>query len=213
MRAIALVFAFLLSYCNAFELMKLGEFKDQNVSGWLVSEKLDGIRAYWDGQNLLSRNGVKLVVPSEFVASFPPFALDGELFSKRGEFEKIQSIVMDKSPNLKEWQDVKFYVFDVPEASGGLLSRLEVLHKFLLKHPSQYIAVIEQIKLKDNAQLYEIYNDITQNDGEGVVIRNPKTAYIGGRSQMNLKFKSFKDDECEVIAINLGKGKYSDKMG
>ena len=79
-----------------FELLKLSEYKGQDVGGWLASEKLDGVRAYWDGRNLLSRNGKILAAPGGWSAHFPPFALDGELYTARGEFEKIQSTVMDK---------------------------------------------------------------------------------------------------------------------
>ena len=110
-----------------FELLKLGEFKGQNVSGWLISEKLDGVRAYWDGQNLRSRNGKILSAPTEFIALMPPFAIDGELYTKRGEFENIQSVVMDKKPDALAWDEIKFHVFDVPDAQGGLLGRLEIL--------------------------------------------------------------------------------------
>ena len=62
-----------------FELLKLSEYKGQNVGGWLASEKLDGVRAYWDGRNLRSRNGKILAAPEAWSAHFPPFALDGEL--------------------------------------------------------------------------------------------------------------------------------------
>ena len=72
-----------------FELLKLSEYKGQNVGGWLVSEKLDGVRAYWNGRNLLSRNGKILAAPEGWNAHFPHFALDGELYTARGEFEKI----------------------------------------------------------------------------------------------------------------------------
>ena len=118
-----------------FELLKLSEYKGQNVGGWLASEKLDGVRAYWDGRNLRSRNGKILAAPEGWSAHFPPFALDGELYTARGEFEKIQSIVMDKTPNEAAWSEIKFYVFDVPGASGGLLERLSELEKFILKNP------------------------------------------------------------------------------
>ena len=86
-----------------FELLKLSEYKGQSVGGWLASEKLDGVRAYWDGRNLLSRNGKILAAPGGWSAHFPPFALDGELYTARGEFEKIQSIVMDKMPSATAW--------------------------------------------------------------------------------------------------------------
>jgi len=118
-----------------FELLKLSEYKVQNVGGWLASEKLDGVRAYWDGRNLLSRNGKILAAPESWSTHFPPFALDGELYTAQGEFEKIQSIVMDKMPSATAWSEIKFYVFDVPEAGGGLLERLSELEKFILQKP------------------------------------------------------------------------------
>ena len=40
--------------------MLLGVYKDQNLSGWVMSEKYDGVRAIWDGKNLKSRNNLNL---------------------------------------------------------------------------------------------------------------------------------------------------------
>jgi DNA ligase-1 len=45
-----------------------------------MSEKFDGIRAYWDGSNLFTRKGNKIRVPSFFLEGLPPIALDGELW-------------------------------------------------------------------------------------------------------------------------------------
>ncbi|MBR8463433.1 DNA ligase [Campylobacter sp. faydin G-24] len=198
-----------------FELLKLGEFKDQNVSGWLFSEKLDGIRAYWDGKILRSRNGKTLNAPSEFTAEFPPFELDGELYLGRGEFERLTSVVMDKTPNLTQWSEVKFYVFDVPHEQGGLLKRLEKLKNFMVKNTSsaKHIRIIKQTLIKDNTQLLEILNEVERLGGEGVVVRHPDTPYHNGRSKNDLKIKSFKDAECEVIALNKGNGKYKNMLG
>ncbi|MGG7048630.1 MULTISPECIES: DNA ligase [unclassified Campylobacter] len=213
MRKFIFLFVFLLNFAFGIELLRLGEFKDQNVSGWLASEKLDGIRAYWDGQNLLSKNGVKFATPSEFVADFPPFALDGELFISREKFELVQSVVMDKKPDILAWKDVKFYVFDVPDASGGLLSRLDVLQKFLQKQPNENIKIIEQILIPDNAWLKIFISQIIKNGGEGAVLREANAPYERKRSQNALKLKPFFDTECEVVAINQGKGKYKNIMG
>ena len=69
----------------------------QDVRGWLMSEKLDGVRAYWDGQKLISRGGKIFSAPAWFIKDFPPFALDGELWSKRRDFENIVSIVRRKN--------------------------------------------------------------------------------------------------------------------
>ena len=52
---------------------------DIEVSEYWVSEKLDGIRARWDGRQLLSRSGKPFYPPAWFIAYFPAEALDGEL--------------------------------------------------------------------------------------------------------------------------------------
>ena len=198
-----------------FELLKLSEYKGQNVGGWLASEKLDGVRAYWDGRNLRSRNGKILAVPEGWSAHFPPFALDGELYTARGEFEKIQSTVMDKTPNVTAWSEIKFHVFDVPEASGGLLGRLSELEKFILKNPQvgQNLKIIKQVKVKDNAEFEAFAEAVIANGGEGAVVREPNVPYERKRSKNALKYKKFKDAECEVTAINAGTGKYAGLMG
>ena len=218
MKFIALFLAFCLSFAfgagqGKLELLRLSEFKDQNVSGWLASEKLDGVRAYWDGENLLSRQGKKLNAPLSFTKNFPKFALDGELYAKGLKFEEIQANVMDKLPDEKAWSRLKFHVFDVPEASGGLLDRLEVLAKFLKNEPNDNLIIIKQIKMRDNAQFLKFTKDIIARGGEGAVVREPNAPYERKRSKNALKFKKFKDAECEVIAINKGSGKYANLAG
>ena len=168
-----------------FELLKLSEYKGQNVGGWLASEKLDGVRAYWDGRNLLSRNGKIIAAPGGWSTYFPPFALDGELYTARGEFEKIQSTVMDKTPNVTAWSEIKFYVFDVPEANGGLLERLSELEKFILQNPQagQNLKIIKQVKVKDNAEFEAFAEAVIAKGGEGAVVREPNAPYERKRSK------------------------------
>ena len=198
-----------------FELLKLSEYKGQNVGGWLASEKLDGVRAYWDGRNLRSRNGKILAASGGWSAHFPPFALDGELYTARGEFEKIQSIVMDKMPSATAWSEIKFHVFDVPEASGGLLERLSELEKFILQNPQagQNLKIIKQVKVKDNAEFEAFADAVIAKGGEGAVVREPNAPYERKRSKNALKYKKFKDAECKVIAVNKGSGKYANLAG
>ena len=203
----------LLNCAFSLELLRLSEFKDQNVSGWLASEKFDGVRAYWDGENLLSRQGKKLNAPLSFTKNFPKFALDGELYAKELKFEEIQASVMDKLPDEKAWGRLKFHIFDVPEASGGLLARLEVLAKFLKNEPNDNLIIIKQIKMRDNAQFLKFAENIIANGGEGAVVREPNAPYERKRSKNALKFKKFKDAECEVISINKGGGKYANLAG
>lgn len=171
------------------------------------------MRAYWDGENLLSRQGKKLNAPLSFTKNFPKFALDGELYAKELKFEEIQATVMDKLPDEKAWSRLKFHIFDVPEASGGLLARLEDLAKFLKNEPNHNLIIIKQIKMLDNAQFLKFTESIIVKGGEGAVVREPNTPYERKRSKNALKFKKFKDAECEVIAINKGSGKYAKFTG
>ena len=212
---IRIIFALLvlLNFAFSLELLRLSEFKDQNVSGWLASEKLDGVRAYWDGENLLSRQGKKLNTPLSFTKNFPKFALDGELYAKELKFEEIQASVMDKLPDEKAWNRLKFHIFDVPEASGGLPRRLEVLAKFLKNEPNDNLIIIKQIKMRDNAHFLKFAESIIAKGGEGAVVREPNAPYERKRSKNALKFKKFKDAECEVIAVNKGSGKYANFAG
>lgn len=192
-------------------LMLLEQYKDQPIEGWVMSEKLDGVRGFWDGKQLLSRQGLPLSPPDYFVHGFPPFAIDGELFSERGKFEEISATV--RSSNPKGWYKLKLHVFDVPNAEGDLFARLSVLERYLQEHPTPYVQIIEQIPVKDKTHLNTFFSHIQQLGGEGVVVRNPNTPYIHGRSAQILKLKAVNDEECVVIAHHKGKGKYADKLG
>jgi DNA ligase 1 len=190
------------------ELLLLETYKDQNISGWLMSEKLDGIRAYWDGEKLISRGGKVLAAPKWFTKDFPAFKLDGELWSKRGDFETIQSIVMQKEPH-EGWRELTYNIFEVPEAKGTLIQRLALLKEPLPKH----LRIVPQLTCKDKTHLEHFLKEVESKGGEGVVLRNPQTPYIAKRDESALKVKAFHDAECEVMAHHKGKGKYVDTLG
>jgi len=57
-----------------------------DVTQFWVSEKLDGVRARWDGKQLISRGGKIFIAPAWFVQGFPNKPLDGELWMGRGHY-------------------------------------------------------------------------------------------------------------------------------
>ena len=173
-----------------------------------MSEKLDGIRAYWDGKNLLSRGGHIIHAPKWFIKDYPPFEIDGELWTKRGDFENISSIVRDKNPSLK-WREIKHYIFEAPNANGGLFERLSKVKAY----ESDIIKVILQVKIKNKSHLQRFLKEIEDKGGEGVVVRDPQDLYINKRTSKALKVKTFQDTECEVLGYTKGKGKFSDVVG
>jgi len=173
-----------------------------------MSEKLDGIRAYWDGKQLFTRSGKVIHAPDWFLKDYPPFAIDGELWSKRGDFEFISSTVRDKCPS-NGWRKIKHYIFDVPHAKGNLFERLAKVKPY----EGKVIKIIPQIPIKSKDDLKRFLDEIEQKGGEGVVVRDPNAPYIGKRTSKALKVKRFHDAECEIVGYTEGRGKYRGKVG
>ncbi len=191
------------------QLFLLKTYKaDRNVTGWVMSEKLDGVRAFWDGKQLISRSGRVFNTPTSFTQKFPSFELDGELWSKRGDFEAIVSIVNSKDSNQR-WETLTYNVFEVPNQKGGLLERLSNVKPFL----SSRLKLIKQIEIYNKKEVQTYLKKVINLGGEGIVLRNPEQDYFTGRTKQALKYKLFDDAECRVISIVEGKGKYKGVMG
>lgn len=186
----------------------------QNLVGWLMSEKLDGVRGVWDGSVLKTRRGNVIHAPKWFIKVLPPFALDGELWTKRSDFERIQSIVLKQKPDAR-WQSVTYQIFEVPKQSGGLQKRLSVLDTYLSQHPEsrRVLKIISQQVVQSQKQVTDQLNQVILLGGEGLVVRQAHSAYRVGRSAQDLKVKKFSDDECVVTGYSPGKGKYTGMVG
>jgi len=173
-----------------------------------MSEKLDGVRAYWDGKKLISRGGKIIYAPLWFTENYPPFEVDGELWTARDDFENISSIVRDKLPTL-HWKEIKHYIFEVPNSSGDLFERLSRV----IPYENNVLKVIPQIKIKNKKHLKSFLKEIESKKGEGVVVRDPTMPYINKRTSSALKVKTFHDAECKVIGYSKGKGKFQGMVG
>jgi DNA ligase-1 len=186
--------------------------QDTDVTGWVMSEKLDGMRGYWDGENLISRGGKILNPPTWFTQHYPPFPIDGELWTKRADFENISSIANSQHAG-ERWKLITHQIFDLPNQTGGLHKRLRVLQDYLQHNPTPYIQIIKQTTIKNKKQLQDFLKSVAAKQGEGVVVRDPKQPYQTGRLSSALKLKEHLDTECTVIKILPGKGKYLGQMG
>jgi len=175
---------------------------DENINSWLMSEKLDGIRGYWNGKELLTRKGKKIYAPNWFIKNFPDFELDGELWTKRDDFENIQSIVMDKTPSSK-WNEITYNIFEVPNTNGNFIKRLEKAKMWFFKNKNKHVHIIKQKKVINKEHLNNYLEDIIKKKGEGIIIKDPNKPYHTGRSPYILKVKKAKDMEGKVIAVNI----------
>ena len=184
-----------------------------DVTQYWVSEKLDGVRAYWDGEALYSRQGNRFQVPAWFVKEFPKTPLDGELWMGRGTFETLSGIVRRKKPDNEDWRNIQFMVFDLPEDSADFDGRLRRLKKIFSAVKSPQISLVEQFRVADSAELKAALQRIVSQGGEGLMLRKANSRYRAGRTNDLLKLKLHEDAEAVVIAHLPGKGKYKGMLG
>jgi DNA ligase-1 len=181
-------------------------------TGWWVSEKYDGLRGYWDGRKLWTRKGNLIHAPDYFLAELPrDVALDGELWIGYGKFEETASIVRSDKPDDR-WKRIRFMVFDAPQAKGTFEERMQFL-RATLPEGNQFVRVVTQERCKGATQLLAERDRVVRLGGEGLMLRQPTSAYEVGRSSTLLKVKPYDDAEATVIAHEPGTGKYAGKLG
>jgi DNA ligase-1 len=183
-----------------------------DVTGWWLSEKLDGVRAYWDGTQFLSRLGNRFYPPPWFVESFPDHPLDGELWGGRKLFQRTVGIVkrQDQSPL---WKELLYVVFDAPAHPGSFEERMEHARKVIEERAIPYARVHAQSRCNSHDHLREELARVEALGGEGLMARKPGSRYEAGRSSTLLKVKTFHDAEARVIAHAAGAGRHKGRLG
>ena len=185
---------------------------NEAIAGWMMSEKLDGIRGYWNGKDLLTRQGRRIQAPGWFTEKLPPFALDGELWRGRNDFAFVQATVMDTHPS-DDWRAITYNIFEVPEAAGPFIARLDTARRWFAGHPAPHVRIIEQIVCRGPDHLAAFLASVEVLGGEGVIVKDPALEFEAGRTPYVLKVKHFSDMEGTVIAHNPGKGRLAGMMG
>jgi DNA ligase-1 len=185
---------------------------ETDITGWWMSEKLDGIRAYWDGKDLVSRLGNIFHAPDWYKATLPNFKLDGELWVGRKKFDETSSIV--RRHNGEElWKKVSYIVFDAPEIKGSFENRIDFFKRHFENYPSDFAKVLHHEQCQGVEHLKSELNRVEQLGGEGMMLRQPQSLYESGRSHTLLKVKSMHDTEGVVDGYEPGKNKHKGKVG
>ena len=207
--------------------MLAGEYNHQkhSVVGKLMSGKLDGFRAIWDGESgqFYSRNGKIYNAPAWFKSCLPQRIIDGELWISRTGFQKM-GIVRKKIPLDEEWKYVTFQAYDIIDCEGTFQERLIHLKRIVklveanwkrtkkdfdypmnkLKSPLRYV---EQIMIESEDLMKQFYDIIISNSGEGIMIKCPNSYYeqkeakIYGNTNPTMMLKQ------SLLNINLVRGK------
>lgn len=124
---------------------------DTDVTRYLVSEKLDGVRAFWDGQMLITRGGNAIKAPAWYVERFPARPLDGELWAGRGQFERLSGTVRRQNPDDAEWRQLRYMIFELPQAEGDFRERVRAMQKIVAEAAVPWLQVVEQSEVRDRA--------------------------------------------------------------
>ena len=187
--------------------------EDVALDRYWVSEKLDGVRAYWDGERLHSRKGNPINAPPWFVAHFPRVPLDGELWMGRGAFERLSGAVRRQRPDDAQWREIRFMVFDLPSSPAIFDRRLQRLREMFETVASPYVALVEQFRVAGRAELMERLERVVAGGGEGLMLHRGSSLYAAGRSDDLLKLKTHEDAEAVVIGHLPGKGRLTGMLG
>jgi DNA ligase-1 len=187
--------------------------KQVDVTQYLVSEKLDGVRAYWDGKQLISRGGNAFNAPSWFTAALPARKLDGELWLGRGRFEEMSGMARREVPEDGNWKQVKYMLFELPEAEGSFAQRVARMKALALNANVPWLEAVEQFRLPDHKAVMKRLDLVIKAGGEGLMLHRADALYETGRSETLLKVKAWHDAEAKVVAHVAGKGKYRGMLG
>lgn len=184
-----------------------------DLEQYWVSEKLDGVRAFWDGHRLISRRGSVIVTPRWFVDGFPEMPLDGELWMGRGTFQDIASAVSRDLPDSSQWRAVRYMVFDLPASRKTFDERLAQLREIARNNASPYLKVIRQTRATSREQLMEQLDRVVEAGGEGLMLHRGPSRYRAGRSDDLLKVVPYQTAEARVVDYLPGKGRLAGLMG
>lgn len=138
--------------------------KDYNakysIAGWFMSEKLNGMRAFWDGgitrcmkkkdvpfanhtthddlecTGLWSRYANVIYAPNWWLDTLPKIPLDGELYIPSETRQTLMSIIKGLIPDSR-WTYVFYYIFDSPSYlqvfQDGFIGSQQIDSKVCLK--------------------------------------------------------------------------------
>lgn len=182
-------------------------------TGWWMSEKLDGVRAYWDGKQFISRNGSVYAAPDWFCKVMPNIPLDGELWGGRKNFQKATGIIRRHDNAGHLWIDITYMVFDVPTHNEVFESRINFCDDVVRKAQSGIIQLHKHELCKNVQHLKTTLENIELLGGEGLMLRKPGSLYETKRSPTLLKVKTFHDAEAKVVEYLPGKGRNKGRIG
>jgi DNA ligase-1 len=186
----------------------------RDPAGWLVSEKLDGVRALWDGQRLVFRSGRVLALPSVIRARLPKQPLDGELWLGRGRFEQVSALLRsERVADAEAWRGLQYHVFELPGGGGAFAERAARLRQIAATSAWPGLVAAAQQPVADAAALKQRLDAVVSAGGEGLMLHRADAPVANGRSPWLCKYKPLQDAEATVIGHRAGRGRHEGRLG
>lgn len=208
------IFTYSKAQPNTMPLQHGKALTDQHIdiNQYYISEKLDGVRGYWDGLHLYTRQGNIINVPESFTKNWPNTALDGELWSKRNHFDHISGCVRRNKAQAC-WQSINFHIFDLPKHQGSFHERVVVMDSLCQTLRQTTIQCVQQLKLRNTTELNHLLDQVIAQQGEGLMLHHQDALYQAKRVNHLLKLKPSYVDTATVVGHVEGKGKYKGMLG
>jgi DNA ligase-1 len=187
-------------------------------TGYWMSEKLDGVRAIWDGEAFSSRNGNRFSTPASFARLLPKTPLDGELYIGPRQFHEAVSIVRSGVANPQRWKSIRYMVFDLPDSREPFEERVRHIRSIVAEACRKSdgpcpIEAVEQVRCTSPAHFGKFHAEAVARGNEGTMLRAPGSAYERRRSRTLLKAKDFFDAEARIVGTYAGEGKHRGRLG
>eukprot|EP01114_Cavostelium_apophysatum_P007737 TRINITY_DN1990_c0_g1_i5.p1 TRINITY_DN1990_c0_g1~~TRINITY_DN1990_c0_g1_i5.p1 ORF type:complete len:848 (+),score=203.21 TRINITY_DN1990_c0_g1_i5:93-2636(+) len=163
----------------AAAIPKVGTWKNEDPTGWWLSEKLDGVRVLYNGSGRFYARKSRQVIktPHKFFEGLPETQLEGELCSARG-FEHVAGILARGSTAEEDWKDVTFEIFDtLTHFNLPFEHRMSYLESISQNLPAT-ARIVNFWKCSGSQHLSSAMADTTKNNGEGIVLRRPRSTYL-----------------------------------
>jgi DNA ligase-1 len=184
-----------------------------DVAAYRVSEKLDGVRALWDGRTLRFRSGQPIAAPAWFLEGLPPMPLDGELWLGRGRFDELSGLVRRQDADEAGWRELRYMVFDLPGGDGPFRERAERLQALVRGAGLPWLQAVPQFGVASQAELLATLEAVLAGGGEGLMLHRADASWQPGRSAALLKLTPWLDAEARVVAHVPGRGRCAGMLG
>lgn len=157
------------------------DWSGQDLAGWLMSEKLDGCRLYWDGTQAWTRGGHAVTLPDDW--QLPAMALDGELYDGPGGVYRCGAAMRYG----RFTASMRLCVFDAPHVAGDWLERIAAASQAL--SGNLFAQIIPHRLCRSTSDAFAELEVVQARGGEGLMLRASGLRYIAGRTAQLLKLK------------------------